>query len=338
MKILLISPVLHPITPDSKYIGIEKMVWHYARELVKEHDVSVIAHQASVYPEKVKLLGVEPPSNFYDLELKAYQTYQYLLRTFDVIHDWSHLHLASRQMVKLPSLNIFFHAPSLSRYPKSPYNIIGLSKWATREFKRVYHQEARYQYSIGIDTSVYKTSQRHRGERFLTIGRMAPEKGNLDAIRLCRVNGQQLDVVGGRGLEKANEPLDEYEQAIQRSCDGKNIKFLGEVSEEQKIKLMQDCKALIYITSHPEVTSHKLQEAMLCGAPVIVPNLGAMHEIVTDKVNGYICDRPDGFLWAMENIDKLTPNKVDLKRFSIENVVKNYIPLYKEVASGLKWA
>ena len=115
---------------------------------------------------------------------------------------------------------------------------------------------------------------------------------------------------------------------------------MGEVAEEEKVKLMQDCKALIYATTHPEVTSHKIQEAMLCGCPVIVPNIGAMSEIVTDKVNGYLCNRTDGFLSAMVKVDELDIKKIyeDIKqRFDIQNVVKNYISLFQEVANGLRW-
>ena len=343
MKVLLISPVDHPIRPDSKYIGIERMVWHYARELIKEHDVTVIAHADSIYPEGVTLLKAPPveQGDFLLSEVKAFQAYHYLLRSFDVIHDWSHQHLASRFTVNLPSLNIFFHAPSLAQYPKAPYNIIALSQWAAREFKRVYHQEARYQYSIGIDTSIYKLSPRHRGDRFLTIGRMAPEKGNLDALHLCRESDVPLDIVGGRGFEKtANMPLDDYEKAVHQFCDGKKRRFLGEVSEEEKIKLMQDCRGLIYATVHPEVTSHKIQEAMLCGAPIIAPRLGALPEIITDGVNGFLCDRADGFLSAMDNIDKLDIKKTYddiVQRFDIKNVVKTYIKLYEEIKGGLRW-
>lgn len=342
MKILLISPLGFPITPFSRYVGIERMVWEYSRQLVKDHDVTVMGHTSSEFPEGVKTLPITPQGDDVFSELKQYQTYQGVLRTFDVIHDWSHLHLTSRFMPNMPTLNIFFHAPALAQYPKAPYNIIALSQWAAREFKRVYHQEARYQYSVGIDPEVYKISKRHRGDRFLTIGRMAPEKGNLTAISYCQALGFPLDIVGGRGRElTSDKPLTDYEKAIQVRCDGKQIRLLGEVDDKTKIKLMQDCKALIYATDHPEVTSHKIQEAMLCGAPVIAPNIGAMPEIVTHGVNGYLCDRADGFLWAMRNIDKLDPMKIyaeTVERFSIENTVKNYIPLYEKVADGLRWA
>jgi len=308
MNILLISPVFVPVTPDSKYLGIEKMVWNYAKELVKNHKVTVIAHELSVYPEGVEILPVGKPSPYYDLELKAHQEHCHTFRSFDVIHDWSHFHLASRYMPNLPSLNVFFHAPALANYPKAPYNIIALSKWAHNEFRRVYKQDARYQYSIGIDTEVFKLSNKHRNNRLFTIGRMHREKGNLDAVMLAKDAGLPIDVAGGRGYElDGSEPLSDYENSIIRECGLRANKFHGEISEEEKIKLMQTCKALIYVPppDHPEVTSHKIQEAMLCGSPVVTFDLGALHEIVEDGVTGFLCKRADGFLDAIRKVDEL---------------------------------
>src|SRR3990167_2278552 len=120
MNILLISPPDIPIRPETRYLGIERMIWSYSKELIQNHKVTVMGHQDSIYPEGVQLLGIRPEPNKIP-ELQLYQTYQYLLRTFDVIHDWSHLHLAPRFTVNLPSLNIFFHAPALAQYPKAPY-------------------------------------------------------------------------------------------------------------------------------------------------------------------------------------------------------------------------
>ena len=343
MNVLLISPVLTPITPDSRYVGIERMVWSYAKELIKNHKVTVIGHSLSVFPKGVELLPVGTPSVYHDLELKAHQMYSHLFRSFDVIHDWSHFHLASRFIPNLPSLNIFFHAPSLAKYPKAPYNIIALSEWAKIEFRRVYKQDAKYQYSIGIDPKVYKLSQRHRGNRLLTIGRMHQGKGNLDALMVAKDAGYPIDVAGGRGFESdSSDPLTLYETTVRSKCDGKINKFYGEVTEERKIKLMQDCRALIYLPppEHPEVTSHKIQEAMFTGAPIITCDMGALPEIVTDKVNGFVCVRIDGFLDAIRRVEELDIKgsyAETVERFCIENVVKNYIPLYESVANGERW-
>ena len=281
MKILLVSPLGFAINSQTKYSGIERLVWEYARELNNlNHDITVMGHEDSIFPEGIKLLPHRPESDSILSELKHFQIYQYLLRSFDVIHDFSHQHLTARFMPNMPTLNLFWHAPALAQYSKAPYNIIALSKWAEREFERVYRQKARYQYSIGLDTTLYKKSRRHRNERFYCLGRMGPEKGNLEAVILCKKANVPLDIQASRSDE-----FPEYTQQVLSLCDGKQIRYLGDLFEFEKIKVMQTNKALIYATNHPEVTSHKLQEVLLCGMPAIISGIGAAPELLTHGVN-----------------------------------------------------
>jgi len=343
MKILLVSPLGFAIKPDTKYAGIEKLVWQYAQELSKEHEVSVLGHSDSVFPQEATNYGTKPFTKdvFLLSEIKQYQSYHYMIRQFDVIHDFSHQHFASRYNYKLPSLNLFWHAPAIAQYPKSPYNIIAPSVWAAREFRRIYKQEARYQQSIVIDPNEYYPKG-ERGDRFLTLGIMTPQKGNLAAVMLCKELGVPLDIAGGRGAERQGDLLTDYEQAIMRLCDGEQIIFHGEVTDKKKIELMQACKALLYITPdvYTEVTSHKIQEAMFCGAPVVTARAGAMPEIVTDKVDGYLCANEDEYKDAIKNIDKLSPENTHdavVKKYSLGNVCAEYVKLYTEVKDGLSW-
>lgn len=213
-------------------------------------------------------------------------------------------------------------------------------------FKQYYHQEARYQQSICLNTNVYKPdfSKYERGDRFLTLGIMDEQKGNLEAAILCNHLGLKLDIVG--------QPFNpEYVKQVEQYCVGDQIKYLGEVSHEEKVRLMQTCKALIYMLKRPEVTSHKIQESMLCGAPIITSRIGALPEIVQHYVDGLLCDNDEGFANALKTIGEWTLgglygfNTFPAKRryeflkecYSIEYVCKNYELLYKQVAEGLRW-
>ncbi len=340
MKTLLISPIVYAYNPATRYAGLEKLVWQFDCEIAKEHEVSVMCHSDSVFPTNVQRLPMRPEDNAFSLaELRHYQAYQYRLREFDVIHDFSHSHLASRYNVNLPTVNPVWHSPFLNKYPKAPYNIIAPSEWARRAFRQVYNQQAKYMPCIVIDTDVYKPDG-ERGDRFLTLGIMTPDKGNLASAMLCKELGLPLDIVGGRGND--NKELTEYEKAIQAISDGKQIKFWGEVSDDTKIGLLQSCKALIYTmgAGYQEVTSHKVQEALLCGAPVITSLVGAMPEIITHGVDGYLCANENEYKQAMVNVYKLDPSKTRDKlvaEYSIKDVVAKYGKLYQEVKDGLRW-
>lgn len=330
MKILLISPLAYPASADMKYGGVERLVWQYANELSKEHEVSTWCLEGSQFSgETYTVPNVEPLMN----EVKAYQSYSYKLREYDVIHDFSMLHIAARSG-KFKACSIFWHDPRV-QYKKAPYNVIALSRWASWEFRKYYNQEARYQQSIVIDTEVYKPSG-ERGERYLTLGKMSPEKGNLNAVIFAKNEGLKLDIVGGRGSEVSPDaPLSDYEKEILSYCND-DIKFLGEVGEAEKIKLLQSAKGLLYITDHAEVTSHKIMEATACGCPVLAPNIGAMSEVV-DSSTGVLFESIDELPHAVKKLDNIKDCAEFAKQWDIKKVIEDYIPLYEEVAQGKRW-
>ena len=334
MNILLISPLVYPINKDTLYAGIEKLVWDYAKELIKEHDVTVMGHEDSVYPEGVKHLKTKPKGDpFVSAELFQYQSYQYKLRKFDVIHDFSHQHFACRYNYKLPAVNVFWHAPRESRFPKAPYNIIAPSEWAANEFRLTYQQGAVPMQCITVDSEVYHP-EGERGDRFLTLGIMHPNKGNLAAIMLCLSAGVPIDVVG-----KFTGEDEEYEKNIRRLHDGHNVNVMGEVSQEEKVKLMQKCKALIYAIGYEEVTSHKIPEAMCCGAPIITSPAGALPEIITSPNDGFLCRNEGEYLKAINGVGSLEQNVVipTILKYSAKKVCSDFVELYKKVKGGEQW-
>ena len=325
MKILLISPLGYAINGDTRYSGIEQLVYNYAKELNKEHDVAVLGHVDSIFPDGITFYPSTPVEDVYLLsELNQYQTYQNILKDFDVIHDFSHQHLASRYN-KLPSVNVFWHAPSVAQFIKAPYNIVGLSLWACREFERVYKQKARYMQTIALDTSTYKLSNKNRNDRFLCLGRITPNKGVYETCMLCKDLKLPLDVVGkGDG--------DKYDNAVRAISDGINIRYNGEVEEKTKVRFYQTCRALIYMTTEPEVGNQKIKEAMMCGAKILVSDIWAINEIVSRGVDGWFGDIKEG----IDNLDKLNIKKTyecNKNKYSIENMLPKYVYLYKEVVN-----
>ena len=338
MKVLLVSPLGYPINSETRYSGIEKLVWNFASELRKFMGVAVWAHGQSKFPDDVLHFSYTPEMGediYSDAELSCYQQYSSMIRDFDVIHDFSHSHLIARYNPNMPTLNIFWHWPVVARFPKAPYNIVAPSRWAAMEFRRVYHQHARYLPTIALDVGMYKVNHnRHRNDRFLSLGILTQRKGHLEAIAICRKAGVPLDIVG-KGLG------DEYEEQVRKACDGRQIRFLGEVFEEEKVRLYQTNKALLFVNQEPEVTSHKVQEAMLCGMPVIVSNIGALPEIVSQGVDGLLCNNEEQFLQAIEEIDRVNPLPTYEQfkaKYSIENVVSANMKVYEDVANGLRWA
>ncbi len=313
MRILVISPLELPYTVGARYTGLERLAVGFATEWAKlGHAVSILAHKDTNVGHGVTLLPCEGyPDNDRTLhaEQRAFQRYQSEFYKYDVLWDISNLHLPARIMPQLKTCNVFHANPQyafVSGYVKAPYNLVSWSRWGVREIARYYKngqptanggQKSVYQETIMVDPEVYKPSGKPRTNRFLTLGRMSEEKGNLNVAILCKELGLPLDIAGGRGSEKVpGQELTQYEKDILKHCDGKNIVYHGEVSDEEKIELMQSCRALLYITDHVEITSHKIQEAMLCFPEETIVTLedepldyrrreytGQLVNIVTDK-------------------------------------------------------
>ena len=347
MKILVFSPLELPWSVGARYSGLERLAVSFAEEWAKlGHEVSIIAHKDTNISPSVTLLpcdGYETIIRPDHAEMHAFSQYQSEVYKYDVVWDISHLHLIARFMANRPIANVFSANPEYearANHTKAPYNLISWSKWGVGQIRRWYHQESRYQETIMVDPSIYKPNG-PRSNRLLTLGRMALEKGNLNAAILCQAQAWPLDIAGGRGSDHlAGSILTEYEKQVMAVCDGKILVFHGEVSEEEKIKLLQTCKALIYITDHVEITSHKVQEAMLCGTPVIIPNSGGMLEIVTDGVDGFLCRSQDEVIKAVSKLGELDPSKTRqflVNKYSPEIVAANYVKLFEKIANGERW-
>ena len=350
MRILIFSPIELPYTLGARYTGLERLAVQFAEQWhLLGNDVTLLAHKDTTVPEGVRLL----PCDGYETidrtkgehaEVKAFMRYQPEFYSFDVIWDIGHLHLIARMMSHLPTVNVLPTAPEYAVRAgniKAPYNLVSFSRWGIDEIRKYFHQESRYQETIMVDPEIYKPLLSTRSNRFLTLGRMSEEKGNLNAVMLCRNLGLSLDIAGGRGSETtASTPQREYEQRIIDLCDGSQIKFYGEVSDEQKIELMQTCRGLIYMTNHVEITSHKIQEALLAGAPAIVPNLGGIPEIITHGVDGYLCSNEREYVEAIKHIDELDPSKTRkrlTKKYHPKLVAEEYFNLFEQVKGGLRW-
>jgi hypothetical protein len=62
-------------------------------------------------------------------------------------------------------------------------------------------------------------------------------------------------------------------------------------------------------------------------------------EIVTDGVDGILCSSEQEFVDAIKGIEKLPPlpNPELAERFGVKKVVADYLPIYEQVAGGLRW-
>lgn len=331
MKVLIIAPQIVPIKLSPNYQGIERLAREFSEQLtLRGHKVSVVAAQGSELLPGIELI---PGKIGAGSEADNFLAYQSKLSEFDIIHDFSHAHAAAMALPNLPVLNMFWHDPFIAAYPEPKYNMIALSNWGAQRFEAIYGQKARYRETIMVSDPNYTYSS-ERGDRFLTLGKMSPEKGNIEAIRLCRKSNAKLDIAGG------TMPGDsQVYSAVIQELSSERFRFMGNVSEDAKLRLLKSAQALLYCAGQTQIHEHKTVEALLCGCPIICYDWGCAEEVGGGYIR--ICKTESEFLQSMCTF----PSELNAKaqsdwariKYLPDAIIPAYITLYEQVANGLRW-
>lgn len=188
------------------------------------------------------------------------------------------------------------------------------------------------------------------GERFLTAGRIVPEKGIEDAIEAVKATGSKLLLTGAPYKEKEESRV-YWENQIQPQIDGQNITYHDNFLHSELIGVYQNSKALLFPIKWEEPFGLVMVEAMACGMPVVAYGRGSVGEIIEDGVSGFIVDPSKGvggFMRAIVRVNNMNKGKYKKMRqearkrveehFSSEKMVEGYERVYEKVLSGKRRA
>ena len=128
--------------------------------------------------------------------------------------------------------------------------------------------------------------------RLVYVGRIAREKGlyeTLQALRLAQELGVDARLtVAGQGAEEPR--LRRYAQALGIAS---RVTFVGGVFGADKVNLFAQAEVFL-LASYSEGLPYALLEAMASGLPVIVTPVGAVPDVVSHGVHGYLVPTRDG--------------------------------------------
>lgn len=126
--------------------------------------------------------------------------------------------------------------------------------------------------------------------RFLFVGRLTPHKG-VDVLIRALPPGARLAVVG-----PIQEP--DYFEYLCSLAVGKDVEFQVNLNDDQLCDLYGHARALILPSVEfdwqgrqhqaPELLGLVVLEAMYCGAPVVVSNVGGIPEVVDHGRTGFV--------------------------------------------------
>lgn len=180
---------------------------------------------------------------------------------------------------------------------KSSENVdqfIANSEEVAARIKKFYRKDAVVVYPPVVDRSLKPEARRSiqsqtsrfqfpASSYYLTGGRFARAKGFDIIVKAFNSNGLPLKIFG-KGFAGYDEEL--------RRLAKKNIEFVGEVNDEEKLALMHNAKAFI-VASYDEDFGITPVESMSVGTPVIAYKSGGVQETVIDGKTGVFYEPND---------------------------------------------
>lgn len=200
---------------------------------------------------------------------------------------------------------------------------IANSKEVRGRIEKFYRREAVVVYPP-VEIPSMKNSRKN--DFYLTGGRLARAKGTDVIIKAFNANGLPLKIFG-KGFAGFEEEL--------KGMAKENIEFVGEVSDDEKFKLMANARAFVF-ASYDEDFGITPVESMGVGTPVIAYKSGGVKETVEEGVSGLFYEKntSESLNKAIEKFEKLKFESSRVKKTAEKFSTKEFDKKIKEIINA----
>ena len=250
--------------------------------------------------------------------------------TFDLIHNhYDFLPLTYSGLVRTPVVTTIHGfsseriLPVYKRFDASTHYV------AISDADR--HPDLTYTATIhhGIDLGEFSLNKTP-ADYLLFFGRIHPDKGAAEAVRVAQMTGRRL-VLAGIVQDSAY-----FEREVEPHL-GEQIRYVGSVGPVERDKLLGGAAGLLHLINFDEPFGLSMVEAMACGTPVIATRRGSVPEVVKAGVSGLIVRDADEAASAVEKLSELSRadvRKYAEKRFSQGRMVEDYLRVYEQILAS----
>ena len=252
---------------------------------------------------------------------------------FDLIHNhYDVLPLTYASLVATPTLTTI-HGFSSERIVPVYRAFAGRARYVSiSDADR--HPDLPYLATIhhGLDLAEF-TFQPRPGEYLLFFGRIHPDKGAADAIRVARAAGLPL-VLAGIVQDRAY-----FEREVEPLL-GDGARYVGPAGPRERDRLLGGALGLLHLIRFDEPFGLSVVEAMACGTPVVAYPRGSMAELIVDGASGFLPPDEAGAVAAVRRLADLDRAAVRAhsERFTVARMVEGYLRAYQAVLAGVEAA
>ena len=333
MKIAILSSIAWR-TPPRKYGPWEQIASSIAEGMVEQGlDVTLFATGDSYTKGKLCSVCEEPYAENTDIDPKVAECLHIsnLMEQadqFDIIHNnFDFLPLSYSRLIKTPIITTIhgFSSPKIipvyKKYNKDGYYVSISNSDRSQELDyvaTVYN---------GIDPKKFSLS--HEPEDFLLyFGRIHPHKGAYEAIQIAKTSKRKLIISGI--IQDENY----FKTKVKPFINNDDIIFLGNSGPKERNRLLGKAFALLHPISFDEPFGLSVVEAMMCGTPVIAFNRGSMPEIILNEKTGFLVNTIKSASISVNNVQYIKRKACRewaVSKFSMKNMIQNYLQLYKQI-------
>jgi len=257
------------------------------------------------------------------------------VKSFDIYHShFDYIHFFLGDLTEKPLIYTQHWRPSVETAKASRFNAqrnvlaVPPTNFMYQQNKELGVPSAETIYH-GIDLELFSPKDVPLSDRLLFVGRVTPDKGVEEAIKIARDLNQKLDIVG-----RVKEKDAGYWQQLAPLVDGEQIRYLGPKTQAELAVIFSQAKALVFPTKEPEAFGLVTVEAQACGTPVVISDIGPSKELVDHGKSGFVVKTLDEFTAAIRNIDSIDRKycRQFAQKFDIREMANHYDRLYSQLS------
>lgn len=320
----------HEATPPRAYGSINRIVADLTNELVvRGHEVHLFATGDSQTLGELHSVYAQPDASFVNVGRDWFHSLHSLreIQHFDVLHNHnlfsgSALSFLANVRATVTTAHFYTHRDRdfLARVPRQHFAVQSRSQAFRMNWLPDVHLV-----EPGIDVASYPLAYGHAGY-LLVLSQVGDHKGIREAIAVARACMKPLVIAG---------PIPpwhrDYYDAQIRPHLGNGIDYVGEVSGNTRLELIQGANGLLMFSKVPETFGLSCVEAMACGTPVIGSSRGALRELIRHGVNGFVADTHPERCAAVDGLSSIDPAVCRAyveAAYTVTHMADRYLSLY----------